>query len=180
MRLQILLAIALSFSACERRRVVATSGSTAKIHDTSATVTDTAFESTLSASKEMGRLVMDNETFNIVMTYTDDVAYSQKVGNNNEGVLLYRDAFVSLISKDNDTIKIRKSDFKKYIPHEAYEQMILQGAGSNVGRRSGHVPFMVWLCQPDTDYCFEFEVTVSGGKVTAIKELPEEEIGDED
>lgn len=122
-----------------------------------------------------GTVMFGAESFDVFSEYTDDVAYIQSTADTdgNPSSLKYRDMLIHLINKQNDTVTFRKVIFREYIHPEDYDIMIMQSVVLNVNSRKGVIPLMISLCQPDTDYCYNFDIHLDNkGKfvITGVSE----------
>ncbi|MCR5861260.1 hypothetical protein LRS05_03460 [Flavobacterium sp. J372] len=135
------------------------------------------YEPNMPTPEMYGIVVVGHDTLKVMKTYNDNIVYVQKTVDayGYKSTLNYREATINLIRKLGDTIKFKQEDFKKYIPREAYGDVIMQSAGIDVAVKKGKIPLMINLCMPDSDYCFFFDVNLRENGAYDIREINENE-----
>lgn len=116
-----------------------------------------------------GEVTFGANTYDVVEEYTDDISLIARfydVENGKEMIShKYRNKFIHLIDKKSkDTITIKKENFKNYIDSGEYNELLLQAALFDLDTKSGKVPLMINLCQPDTCFCEFFTVGLDTNK----------------
>jgi hypothetical protein len=178
MRLKLLLLLCTIFTGCKKadnETALPVEDIVTKPEQVLAPAPDTVYAPALPIAEKQGMFFANGDSLQIIKLYTNDVAYTQLVGENDESVMLYRDAVVALVNSKGDTIKVSKQDFKDHIAEQDYAVMILQGVNTDISTKKGKVPLMVWLCMPDSDLCYHFNVKVAGKKIT-IMEVDEDDL----
>lgn len=115
-----------------------------------------------------GEVVFGANAFDVVEEYTDNISlitrFSDADGRREMISHKYRNKVVHLIDKKTqDTITIKKENFKDYIS-EDYNEMLLQAALFGLDTKTGKVPLMINLCKADTDVCDFFVINLDEKK----------------
>lgn len=122
---------------------------------------------------KQGEVAFGSAAFDVVEEYTDDISmiarFSDADGRQEMISHKYRNKVIHLIDKKTqDTITIKKENFKSYIS-EDYNEMLLQAALFDLDTKKGKVPLMVNLCKADTDVCDFFVINLDEKKNLKIE-----------
>ncbi|KGO91791.1 hypothetical protein [Flavobacterium subsaxonicum] len=118
----------------------------------------------------LGTVQLNSDTIKVIEEYTNNIAFKQPAVNE-QGVpdeLYYREKVVHLINKHTtDTLTVTKKLFKKHIGLQYYDDFIVQAALFRQPTKTGIVPLMINLCEPDTDSCLFYVISIKNGQLHA-------------
>jgi hypothetical protein len=133
------------------------------------------------AIRKEGVVIFEKDTMEVVGEYTDGIAFSDSIvsPDGQPGIMNYRELVFHVLNKrSGDTLTFRKEMFKEYIYPDDYDKMIMQSTVINLPGEKGIISLMISLCQPDSDFCYDFDVRVTDNGKFIIKDAILKEEGE--
>lgn len=122
--------------------------------------------------RKEGAVVFEKDTMEVMGEYTDGIAFSDSIvsPDGHPGIMNYRELVFHVVNKRSvDTLTFRKEMFKEYVHPDDYDKMIMQSTVINLPGETGIISLMISLCQPDSDFCYNFDVRVTDNGKFIIK-----------